>query len=96
MAKALRGQYGLTHGSTGDMYKYLWLDLDMKQAMTGIRWALELVENQMVLGLRGIANALRRAKRVRISFEPSGKRLVIDTELIRYKLTYSQQIADLT
>jgi len=40
--------------------------------------------------LRGIANALRRAKRARISFEPSGESLdgmslIIDTELIRYK-----------
>jgi len=40
--------------------------------------------------LRGIANALRRAKRARVSFEPSGESLdgmslVIDTELIRYK-----------
>ncbi len=40
--------------------------------------------------LRGIANALRRAKRARISFEPSGESLdgmslVIDTEAIRYK-----------
>ena len=40
--------------------------------------------------LRGIANALRRAKRVRVSFEKSGDsldgmRLILDTELIRYK-----------
>ena len=40
--------------------------------------------------LRGIANALRKAKRVRISFEPSGESLdgmslILDTELIRYK-----------
>ena len=40
--------------------------------------------------LKGIANALRRAKRARVSFEPSGESLdgmslVIDTELIRYK-----------
>jgi len=40
--------------------------------------------------LRGIANALRRAKRARVSFEPSGEsldgiRLILDTELIRYK-----------
>jgi hypothetical protein len=40
--------------------------------------------------LRGIANALRRAKRARVSFEPSGESLdgislVLDTELIRYK-----------
>jgi len=40
--------------------------------------------------LKGIANALKRAKRARISFEPSGKSLdgmslIIDTELIRYK-----------
>ena len=40
--------------------------------------------------LRGIANALRRAKRARISFEPSGESLdgislILDTELIRYK-----------
>jgi hypothetical protein len=45
--------------------------------------------------LRGIANALRRAKRARISFEPSGESLdgmslIIDTELIRYKWTSSQ------
>jgi len=44
--------------------------------------------------LRGIANALRRAKRARISFEPSGESLdavslIIDTELIRYKWTSS-------
>jgi len=40
--------------------------------------------------LQGVANALRRAKRARVSFEPSGEsldgmKLVIDTELIRYK-----------
>jgi len=40
--------------------------------------------------LRGIANALRRAKRARVSFEPSGESLdgislILDTELIRYK-----------
>ena len=40
--------------------------------------------------LRGIANALRRAKRARVSFENGGEKmtstsLVIDTELIRYK-----------
>ena len=41
--------------------------------------------------LKGIANALRRAKRARISFEDGGgdkltsKSLIIDTELIRYK-----------
>jgi len=40
--------------------------------------------------LRGIANALRRAKRARVSFEPSGGsldgiNLILDTELIRYK-----------
>jgi hypothetical protein len=40
--------------------------------------------------LRGIANALRRAKRTRIGFEPSGESLdgmslILDTELIRYK-----------
>lgn len=40
--------------------------------------------------LRGIANALKRAKRARVSFEPSGTSLdgislIIDTELIRYK-----------
>jgi DNA polymerase-3 subunit beta len=42
--------------------------------------------------LAGIANALRKAKRARISFEPSGsvldgKDLILDTELIRYKWT---------
>jgi len=42
--------------------------------------------------LRGVANALRRAKRVRVSFEPSGESLdgmslILDTELIRYKWT---------
>jgi hypothetical protein len=42
--------------------------------------------------LRGIANALRRAKRARISFAPSGESLdgmslILDTELIRYKWT---------
>jgi DNA polymerase III sliding clamp (beta) subunit (PCNA family) len=40
--------------------------------------------------LKGIASALRRAKRARVSFEPSGESLdgmslIIDTELIRYK-----------
>ena len=40
--------------------------------------------------LRGIANALRRAKRARVSFEPSGESLdgmslILDTEAIRYK-----------
>jgi DNA polymerase-3 subunit beta len=40
--------------------------------------------------LKGVANALRRAKRVRVSFEPNGESLdgmslIIDTELIRYK-----------
>jgi hypothetical protein len=40
--------------------------------------------------LRGIANALRKAKRVALSFEKSGESLdgmslIIDTELIRYK-----------
>jgi len=45
--------------------------------------------------LRGIANALRRAKRARVSFEPSGESLdsmslILDTELIRYKWTSYQ------
>ena len=40
--------------------------------------------------LKGIASALRRAKRARVSFEHSGQSLdgislIIDTELIRYK-----------
>jgi len=40
--------------------------------------------------LKGVVNALKRAKRARVSFEPSGKNLdgmslIIDTELIRYK-----------
>jgi len=40
--------------------------------------------------LKGIANALKRAKRARVSFKPSGESLdgmslIIDTELIRYK-----------
>lgn len=40
--------------------------------------------------LKGIANALKRAKRARASFQPSGESLdgmslIIDTELIRYK-----------
>jgi DNA polymerase-3 subunit beta len=40
--------------------------------------------------LKGVANALRRAKRVRVSFEAGGESLdgmslIIDTELIRYK-----------
>jgi DNA polymerase-3 subunit beta len=40
--------------------------------------------------LKGIANALRRARRVRIGFEPSGENLdgmalVIDTEVIHYR-----------
>ena len=42
--------------------------------------------------LKGVANALRKAKRVRISFEAGGETiggysLIIDTELIRYKWT---------
>jgi len=41
--------------------------------------------------LKGMINALKRAKRVRVSFEPNGsldgKNLIIDTELVRYKLT---------
>jgi len=42
--------------------------------------------------LKGIANALRRAKRARISFEPNGESLdgtslIIDTELVRYRWT---------
>ena len=41
--------------------------------------------------LRGIVNALKRAKRARVSFEPNGsldgKNLILDTELIRYKWT---------
>jgi hypothetical protein len=50
--------------------------------------------------LRGIANALRRAKRARISFEPSGESLdgmslILDTELIRYKwVSYSGDYPD--
>jgi len=45
--------------------------------------------------LRGIANALRRAKRARVSIEPSGESLdgmslILDTELIRYKWTSYQ------
>ena len=40
--------------------------------------------------LKGIINALRRAKRARVSFEPGGESLdgmslIIDTELIRYR-----------
>jgi len=40
--------------------------------------------------LKGVINAIKRAKRVRVSFEPSGESLdgmslIIDTELIRYK-----------
>ena len=40
--------------------------------------------------LKGVANALRKAKRVRVSFEPSGESidgmsLIVETELIRYK-----------
>ncbi len=35
--------------------------------------------------LRGVANALRRAKRARVSFEDNA--LIVDTELIRYKWT---------
>ena len=40
--------------------------------------------------LRGVVNALRKAYRVRMSFEKSGEKLdgmslVLDTELIRYK-----------
>jgi DNA polymerase III sliding clamp (beta) subunit (PCNA family) len=40
--------------------------------------------------LKGIINALKRAKRAKVSFEPSGESLdgmslIIDTELIRYK-----------
>ena len=41
--------------------------------------------------LKGIVNALRKAKRVRVGFEPNGsldgKNLILDTELIRYKWT---------
>jgi len=42
--------------------------------------------------LKGMINALKRAKRARVSFEPSGESLdgmslIIDTELIRYKWT---------
>jgi len=42
--------------------------------------------------LKGMVNALKRAKRARVSFEPSGESLdgmslIIDTELIRYKWT---------
>jgi len=42
--------------------------------------------------LKGMVNALKRAKRARISFEPSGESLdgmslIIDTELVRYKWT---------
>jgi len=42
--------------------------------------------------LKGVTNALRRAKRVRVSFEAGGESiggysLIIDTELIRYKWT---------
>jgi len=42
--------------------------------------------------LRGIANALKRAKRVKLGFEASGQldgkqNLILDTELIRYKWT---------
>ena len=41
--------------------------------------------------LKGIANALRRAKRARISFEPKPNAevqdLILDTDLIRYKLS---------
>ena len=42
--------------------------------------------------LRGIANALRRAKRARVSFEPNGESLdgmslILDTELVRYRWT---------
>ncbi len=39
--------------------------------------------------LKGMANALKRARRARVSFEPNGsldgKNLILDTELIRYK-----------
>ncbi|KKK59638.1 hypothetical protein LCGC14_3032400, partial [marine sediment metagenome] len=40
--------------------------------------------------LRGVTSALKRAKRARVSFEPSGESLdgmslIIDTELIRYR-----------
>jgi DNA polymerase III sliding clamp (beta) subunit (PCNA family) len=41
--------------------------------------------------LKGVTNALRRAKRARIGFEPNGsldgKNLILDTELIRYKFS---------
>jgi DNA polymerase-3 subunit beta len=42
--------------------------------------------------LKGVANALRKAKRVRVSFEAGGESiggysLIIDTELVRYKWT---------
>ena len=53
------------------------------------------VEGQALVNrddLKGIINALKRAKRARVSFEPSGESLdgmslIIDTELIRYKWT---------
>jgi len=39
--------------------------------------------------LKGVVNALKRARRARVSFEPNGsldgKNLILDTELIRYK-----------
>jgi DNA polymerase-3 subunit beta len=43
--------------------------------------------------LKGVANALRRAKRVRVSFEDNA--LIVDTELVRYKWTsYSGNFPD--
>ena len=51
-------------------------------------------EGQCLVGnddLKGIVNALKRAKRARITFEPDGeldgKNIILDTELIRYKWT---------
>jgi DNA polymerase-3 subunit beta len=50
--------------------------------------------------LKGVANALKRAKRARVGFEPSGESLdgmslILDTELIRYKwVSVSGQFPD--
>ncbi len=57
------------------------------------RLDLDDTEGQALINrvdLAGVVNALRKAKRARVSFEPSGESLdgmslVIDTELIRYK-----------
>jgi DNA polymerase-3 subunit beta len=73
-------------------------------ATDGVRLAIQQLDfvdgiDEQVLvhkdELKGVANALKRSRRVNVSFEPSGenlegKALVIDTEAIRYKFVGSQ------